>query len=286
MALKVHLVVIDPQNDFMGNDDGSPYAVQAGSAVQQASLPVPGAVSDMHRLAAMIDRVGSRLEDIHVTLDSHRVIDVANPGMWRDSNGNHPPPFTFITEADIDNGTWAPVDPGLRARLKKYVVELKATGNKDLCIWPEHCLIGSWGHNVQVDLAQALQRWERTYFANVDYVAKGTNVYTEHYGALQAEVPDPNDPSTQLNAGFLQILQDADIVGVAGEASSHCVLETVRQIAVNIGVEHVKKFQLIMDCMSPVIHPAVDFPKIARDFFAGMEQQGMTLTDSARFLGN
>lgn len=284
MPLKVHLVVIDPQNDFMGNDDGTPYSMQAGSTLQQASLPVPHAVSDMHRLAAVIDRVGSRLEDIHVTLDSHRVIDVSHPGMWRNSNGDHPGPFTFITEPDIDNGTWVPVDPGLRARMKKYVATLKANGNKDLCVWPEHCLIGSWGHNVQADLAAALQRWERTYFANVDYVVKGTNCYTEHYGALQAEVPDPNDPSTQLNASFLRILQDADIVGVAGEASSHCVLETVSQIATNIGVDHVKKFHLLTDCMSPVIHPAVDFPKIASDFFAKMEREGMTLTDSAHFL--
>ena len=34
----------------------------------------------------------------------------------------------------------------------------------------------------------------------------------EHYGALMAEVPDPNDPSTQLSGQFLSVLQDADLV--------------------------------------------------------------------------
>jgi nicotinamidase/pyrazinamidase len=286
MPLKVHLVLIDPQNDFMGNDDGSPYAVKLDNATQQASLPVQGAVSDMKRLANLIDRVGDRLDDIHVTLDSHHVIDVSHGGMWRNSNGDHPSPFTIITTADIDNGTWFPVDPDLRPRLRKYVQTLKDNGNYDLCIWPEHCLIGSWGHNVQPILADALQRWERDHFAVIDYVTKGTNCFTEHYGALQAEVPDPTDPKTMLNNDFLQVLQRADIIGIAGEASSHCVKETVNQIAINIGVDHVKKFHVITDCMSPVIHPAIDFPGIAKKFFDSMEQQGMTLTTSAKFLGN
>lgn len=287
MPLNVHLVIIDPQNDFMAEDDGSPYSVQAGGTTLQATLGVKGAVSDMRRLASTLDRIGRHLEDVHVTLDTHRVIDVAHPGMWRNSNGDHPKPLeTIITPADIANGTWAPADPDprLRATLRKYVQSLTDQGNYPLIIWPEHCLIGSWGHNVQPDLAAALQRWERSQFANVDYVVKGTNPYTEHYGALQAEVPDPTDPKTQLNTDFLKILQDADIVAVAGEASSHCVLETVKQIATNIGDEHVKKFHLLTDCMSPVIHPTIDFPTIANDFFNGMAQKGMVLTTSDKFL--
>lgn len=57
--LKVHLMIIDPQNDFMGEDDGSPYRVRTtnGTALA-ASLAVKGAVSDMTRLARMVDRIG------------------------------------------------------------------------------------------------------------------------------------------------------------------------------------------------------------------------------------
>ncbi len=282
MALKVHLVLIDCQNSFMGNDDGSPYTV----GNQIASLPVKGAISDLRRLSKMVDRVGGRLEDIHVTLDSHRVIDVSHPSMWRNVKGDSPSPFTMITPADMDNDIWYPRDPSLRPRMRRYLQTLYDQGSYPHMIWNEHCLIGSWGHNVQDTLAAALQRWERSQFANVDYVVKGTNPYTEHFGALMAEVPDPNDPSTQLNGDFLKILQDADIIGVAGEASSHCVLETVKQIATNIGVEHVKKFHVILDCMSPVaqVPGGPDFPAIAAAFFKDMESKGMILTTSERFL--
>jgi nicotinamidase/pyrazinamidase len=59
-----------------------------------------------------------------------------------------------------------------------------------------------------------------------------------------AEVPDPSDPGTALNTNVLQMLAEADIVGVMGEASSHCVRETVLQIANNIGQQHVTKVSL------------------------------------------
>lgn len=286
-ALKVHLVVIDPQNDFMGNVDGTPYSVKLESGKSlTATLPVKGAVSDMRRLAKLVDRLGPKLEDIHVTLDSHRVIDVAHAGMWRDENGKSPNPFTLITSNDIKSYIWTPRNPNLRQRMIDYALALESSGNYLLIIWPEHCLIGTWGHNVQADLAESLLRWERSQYANVDYVVKGTNPYTEHYGALMAEVPDSSDPGTQLNTGFLGVMQDADIIAFAGEASSHCVLTTLKQVVQNIGKEHLKKFHLLTDCMSPVA-PAPgtpDFPAIAEKFLKEMAAEGMTLTTSTEFL--
>lgn len=292
--LNAHLVIIDPQNDFMGEDGLDPngfpipYSVKVGNDEMKAALPVPGAVPDMKRLATMLDRVGDRIrrDGIHVTLDSHQVMHIANPGMWRDSNGNMPQPFTIITPDDIENGIWSPALPQDRQRVLDYVHKLADQGNYPLLIWPEHCIIGSWGHNVQPDLAAALSRWCRKRIANIDWVAKGTDAYTEHYGALMAEVPDPTQPRTQLNRRFLEILQVADIIGVAGEASSHCVRETVNQIATHIGDEHLKKFYLIEDCMSPVQAPGgvPDFPAITKQFFAQMEQRGMNVTNSTDFL--
>ena len=84
--MRVHLLIIDPQKDFMDDPD--------------SSLPVTGANADMKRLSAMIRRIGHKLEDIHVTLDSHHVIDVGHPGMWRDQNGNQYP-FTFTTTSMV-----------------------------------------------------------------------------------------------------------------------------------------------------------------------------------------
>ena len=285
--LKVHLMIIDPQNDFMGEDDGSPYRVRTtnGTALA-ASLAVKGAVSDMTRLARMVDRIGPRLEDIHVTLDSHRVIDVAHSGMWRDANGKPPAPFTLILHDDIANGIWNTRNPAHRERMLRYADTLETQGKYKLIIWPEHCLIGSWGHNVLAIAMRSFTQWERTQFANVEYITKGSNPFTEHYGALMAEVPDPDDPSTQLNTEFIKMLQDADIIAIAGEASSHCVRETMYQVANNIGDKHLKKFSLLTDCMSPV-SPAPgtpDFPLIAKEFLEDMRTRGMTLTTSDHFL--
>jgi nicotinamidase-related amidase len=240
----------------------------------------------MQRLATLVDRIGNKLDDIHVTLDSHRVIDVGHPGMWRDRDGALPNPFTMISVDDIENGIWLPRNPAFRDRLLAYARALESQGNYPLMVWPEHCLMGTPGHNVQADLMAALQRWERREFANVDYVVKGTNTFTEHYGALMAEVIDAEDPSTQLNTGFLDILARADMIAVAGEALSHCVKSTVTQIADNIGEEHVRKFYILTDCTSPVAQPpgGPDFPAIAADWLKEMEARGMTLTTSVEFL--
>jgi nicotinamidase/pyrazinamidase len=270
--LNIHLVIIDPQNDFCD--------------IPGATLPVTGANDDMIRLAKLVGRVGSKLADIHVTLDSHRLIDIAHPAWWMDENGNQPKPFTLIPAANIVSGILTPRNPAFRKRTIEYAKALESKPeNYQICVWPPHCLIGTWGHNVHTVLNEALQGWSDREYAMVDYVTKGSNPWTEHYGALMAEVPDPEDPGTTLNTGFLQTLAEADIVAVGGEASSHCVLKTVKQIAENIGEEHIKKFHLLTDCMSPVgAVPGADFPKIAEAFMREMKSKGMTLTTSTDFL--
>jgi nicotinamidase-related amidase len=273
------LLIIDPQNDFVGLDDGSPLA-------GRATLPVKGASSDLDRLAVMLRRTRSRLGDIVVTLDSHHPIDVAHPAMWRDRNNQPPKPFTLISAADVRAGVWLPRLPSLRDRMISYTEALEAAGKYQLIIWPEHCLVGTWGHSVYENLMAELLEWERAEFANVGWVTKGSNPYTEHYGGIMAEVPDPGDPTTQLNADVLTALQEADVVGIAGEASSHCVLATVNQVVANIGDDHLSKIHLITDCMSPV--PAApgtpDFPAIAAQFMRDMERRGLRLTTSGSFL--
>ena len=278
----VHLLVIDPQDDFMDSP---------GSA-----LPVPGANDDMRRLAKMIGRIGRKLDDIHVTLDSHRIIDIAHPAFWRDQNGNQPAPFTIITADDIRAGIWSPRNENARPgdlggkTIKQYALSyaesLAAGGLYPLMVWPPHCLIGTSGHNVQKDLQEALLQWEVDNFASVDYVTKGTNVWTEHYGALMAEVPMASDPNSGLNTNLLNILAEGDIIVVAGEALSHCVMATVNQIADNIGDEHIAKFHILTDCSSPVPQPpgGPDFPAIAQQWLKDMEKRGMTLTTSDNFL--
>jgi len=176
MGKRIELLIIDPQNDFCD---------------PKGSLYVEGANKDMERLAKFIDRVGEKLYDIHVTLDSHRLVDVAHPIFWADSQGNPPEPFTIITFDDVQKGKWKSRNPGYQVRSTDYVRKLEENGRYPLCIWPPHCLIGSWGHNVYPVLFEALLKWEEKNFANIDFVTKGSNPFTEHYSAVQADVPDP-----------------------------------------------------------------------------------------------
>jgi len=284
--LNVQLIIVDPQNDFMGNDDGSPLTeTLSNGTVRTASLSVKGGVSDMKRAAKLIGRIGSRLSDIHVTMDSHHTMHIAHPEMFVDENGKHPAPYTIITPDDFKAGIWRARNPAHRARVQKYLNDLYATGAIHM-IWPPHCRIGTWGHNVEANLEVALTKWERDFMGVVDYVTKGSSVWTEHFGGLMAEVQDPDDPSTQLNTGLIKTGQEADLTGFLGEASSHCVLKTVGQLADNIGDEHIKKMVLISDCMSPVPQPpgGPDFPAIAAQFLKDMQARGMTVMKADEFL--
>jgi nicotinamidase-related amidase len=264
--MRVELLVIDPQIDFCDPHKGALY--------------VGGAEKDIERLARMVRRIAPKLSDIHVTLDSHHYVDIAHPIFWIDSKGGHPNPFTIITAADVENGRWTTTQPGMYRRALEYVKSLETGGRYALCIWPYHCLIGSAGHAVMPELFAALQEWEQR-FAVVDYVTKGSNIYTEHYSAIQAEVPDPTDPSTQINTALIQTLMQADLIAIAGEAGSHCLANTVRDLANNFGgPAEIKKLVLLTDATSPV----TGFEPYQTDFVRDMTVRGMQLSTTTEFL--
>ena len=263
--MQVQLLIIDPQVDFCD---------------PLGALSVPGAEADMARLARMVRRLAPKLDSIHVTLDSHHLVDIAHPIFWQDSAGNHPAPFTILSAADVEARHWTTTQPGMYRRALAYVQALAAHGRYPLCIWPPHCLIGSAGHAVMPDLFAALAEWEGR-FAVVDYIPKGSSIWTEHYSAIQADVPDPADPSTQINMTLTQTLLKADMLAVAGEAGSHCVANTVRDLADGFGDDRlVSKITLLTDAVSPVS----GFESFQDDFLREMTARGMKLSTTTEFL--
>lgn len=284
-STRIHLLVIDPQNDFcdipetgLPVDPASPAAGR--SPLVRPALPVAGADADMKRLAAFIERAGKSLYDIHVTLDSHNPVDIAHPVWWVNQKDETPAPFTQISAADVRSGLWRARNPLAQAHSLKYVESLEANARYALVVWPEHCLIGSWGHNIHAAVKSSLDRWARNRLEVVDFVTKGSNPSTEHYSAVQAEVPDPKDPGTTLNWRLINTLQGADLVVIAGEALSHCVANTVRDIANNFGQDNVKKLVLLTDCASSVS----GFEMLGRDFIAETTARGMQTCVSTDFL--
>ena len=263
--MKIHALIIDPQVDFCDPTNGT--------------LFVPGADRDSVRLANLITRLKRKIDDIHVTLDSHHLLDVAHPLFWIDSNGNQPNPFTIISKDDVINGVWNTRNPGWRERAIEYVTALETNGRYPLCIWPVHCLISTPGSCVVPCVSNALLEWCGE-FAKIDFVTKGSNIFTEHYSALKADVPDPSDPSTQINTELLNVLQEADTILISGQALSHCVANTVTDIANNFGEENIKKFVLLEDTCSNV----PGFEGLGRDFVKDMKARGMRTTTSTDYL--
>lgn len=232
--MKNAFLIIDTQFDFCHPD---------------GSLFVPGAEQDVVRMATLIRQHASQIDYIVVTLDTHRVLDIAHPLFWYDASGNHPKPFTQITAADVDAGRWIPRFSAEKAQ--KYIHDLEADGQFMHFIWPEHCLIGSRGAALHDTLLDALKDWSRQ--RDLDYVAvqKGEYPLSEHFGIFQAQVPDPAVPETQLDTDLIADLNRFDTVYLMGEAKSHCVANSLKQI-LDFAPDLIPKLAVVTDCMSDV----------------------------------
>jgi len=270
MSRKFHLLAIDCQRDF---------------CLPNRKLSVPGADDDMDRAAQFITNNLKRIDDISCTLDSHYLMHIAHPMMWTNSSGQHPAPFTLITADDYKNGVWRMSVP-LRASdgtswAKYYLDQLEKNSRYVLCIWPPHCIIGSEGHAFHPDFEKAINEWQTTRIAVINAFTKGSDIRTEHYSAVKADVEIPDSPGTQLNMHLISLLQDPDThwIGIVGEALSHCVANTVRDIASNFGDDNIKKLVLFRDCCSSV----PGFEAQGEAFISEMTAKGMQITTTADF---
>ncbi|KUF97269.1 hypothetical protein AM587_10004648 [Phytophthora nicotianae] len=161
------------------------------------SLAIPTANEDAARIAAFITNHTSELSQIILTMDSHQRYHIAHGIFWMNDAGESPPPFTTITSKDIKKGVWRPRDSSLSDYVLTYTKALEATGKFSLTIWPEHCLIGSPGHNIVPNVLAAAMEWTKRTLKPIQYVMKGSNPFTEHYSVLKAEYELPYDPSTR-----------------------------------------------------------------------------------------
>ena len=271
-----HLLIIDPQNDFCDLPEEYCPADPRGGRIAPA-LPVAGAHADMQRLAALIDACLGSFGAITVTLDSHQHLDIAHPTFWQDASGGPVAPFTRIEAQDLDAGRFVPRNPRARERALRYLEALEASGRYSHMVWPIHCEIGTWGHAIHHDLRLACNRWEESNGSNVAKVGKGENPWTEHYSAMMAEVPDPQDPRTQLNTGLLESLRAADQVFIAGEAGSHCVKATTEHLVANWPDAELNRLVLIEDCISVV----AGFEAHYAAFLAAMRERGVRVMRAA-----
>ena len=266
--MRTDLLIIDPQKDFCDNP---------ATPGHSGSLFVAGADKSAKRLGELILQNLNRIHRIVMTLDSHYGYHVGNPLFWMDANGDSPDPFTIITHQDVKDGRWTARRPGHRLHALDYTAALEANGRYPLCIWPFHCIIGSDGYAITQPVFEAVDAWEKSHFTLAQRVTKGSNWKTEHYSALQADVPDTSDSTTLLNTGLIQSLQNADRVLLTGQALSHCVANTVRDIADNFGEENIKKLELIIDTTNNV----TGFENLGDQFVQDLTKRGMKTVNAA-----
>jgi nicotinamidase-related amidase len=258
---KTALLIIDAQYDFCN---------------PKGALFVPGAQEDIARLTRLIALEGDKLDGIFVTLDTHKVLDIAHPLFWEDQNGNTVAPFTLISSASVKSGKWVP------RYHKEYVTEyleiLEQQGEFKHFIWPEHCLIGSKGAALDDSLLESILAW--THRTGSDYIAvqKGIHPLSEHFGVFKAQVPVAGAAETELNTAFLAQLNEFDQILIAGEARSHCVATSIGQI-IRYAPELIPKVIVLSDCMSDV----TNWGHLADPIFEEAAGKGMVFSKSGSF---
>lgn len=289
MSKNIHLLVIDPQNSF-----AKKVPEDQQQTIHDGELCVKGAWEDMERVAAMIDRIGHLFDQITVTLDSHHQFHIAHPLWWKDGKGQRPKPFTTMREEKgtiiggmydasgtlHDVGEYMVSRPMYLKHTINYLRELAAKGRYSHMVWPNHCLIGTPGFLIVKPLRQALLKWENEQVSLVHKVTKGSTFWTEHFSAVQAEVPHPDCPETQRNPYFIDDIATADEIVLAGEASSHCVLSTLRDMADFADDSFIQKVVCLENAMSPV----EPFEQQATDFFDDMQKRGMQVSTTEKYL--
>lgn len=290
----VLLLLVDPQIDFI-HEDGA--------------LPVPGAVEDTRRTIEWLLRNATQVTHTAASLDTHLIWQIMTTNWWTNKRGENPSPFTAITLDDYRSKLWQPImkfynyeDPEDTRSAKLpwgqdndgkdiydwnewYLYVLGEQAKKPLVTWPDHCQLGTPGHAIDPALFEALMYHAALMGDQPQFKTKGSIPLTEHYSIMEPEVKVSDDALGGLDTDFLDMLSGFDLIYIAGQASSHCVLETINSIIRYFGPrapEVLKRLRILVDCMSPV----GSFEQVAEDALRNFERKhGLKLVKSTDPIG-
>jgi nicotinamidase-related amidase len=319
--VNVDLLCIDNQVDFSFPPPvGSLYVSgRSGTGAMDAQL----------LLAKWAYKYTDILRSVVCTMDTHFPYQIFFPlAHIETTTGKNVAPNTVVTAQDYKDGKYTP-SPAmaselgsdvnwLRKQFTYYCEQLEmpdpVTGQpkKSLYIWPYHCLLGTPGHAL-TGVVQAFRVYHSILKGafNLPQI-KGGSPLTENYSVFAPEVMTRFDgmpiPGVSRNVMLIYRLLSADMVVMAGLASSHCVLESVRDF-----IKHIKsgnaelmklisqdpkfagntpdnlldKVYLMKDCTAPVVIPGiVDFTDSADDAFKEFEAAGMHVVESTTPIQN
>ncbi|TDI93535.1 MAG: isochorismatase [Caldithrix sp.] len=255
-----------------------------------------GAVDDSRRLCEFIYRNLDVITEICPTLDTHQAMQIFHNIFLVNEKGEHPAPFTLISEEDIQQGTWkfnSAVGRALgidknygQEYLLHYAKQLQAGDKYALTIWPYHAMLGGIGHALVSSVEEAIFFHSVARLSQPDVQEKGSNPLTENYSVLNPEVLEDGKGKTiaKKNNTFLKKLMEFDAVIIAGQAKSHCVAWTIDDLLKEIRATDAKlteKIFLLEDCTSPVVIPGViDYTDDADAAFKRFADAGMRVVQS------
>lgn len=215
-------------------------------------LPVPNAVEDTCRTIEWLYRNVHNITHIAASLDTHMPFHIFFASWWKNAEGGHPAPYTVITAKEVYDGIWQPVTEVEWSRY--YVETLETVGKKQLMIWPFHCMEGTDGRALVPSLSEAIMYHSGARMDQPTYLPKGTIAHTEFYSVVEPEVKYPEHPEGGLNTKFLQIVSEFDLIYIAGQARSHCVLETMNSLMRHFASQPdiIRKIRFLDDCTSSI----------------------------------
>jgi nicotinamidase/pyrazinamidase len=206
------LLIIDPQNDFTD----LPYTDVDGIK-KEGLLSVPNSYKDYGRLIHLLNNIGDKINEIHVSLDTHTEKHIGHPKFWKQTDGSDIPNsmYALSINNDIITGTniltkhgnqesatieVVPKDDNtdLLQYVKDYVSwfddKTQNTHGQRPFIWFQHCIENTGGHKINPTLKSALD----SYANKVTYHIKGQNNLAEMYSLFKAERPVSDEDLTKL----------------------------------------------------------------------------------------
>lgn len=201
------LIIVDPQNSFC--DPTQP-------------MYVPGAEKDCEVIASMLHHYW---DEVIVSMDMHSMHSMYHDIFWS-KDKDHSVQFEGFGRVTKDN-FMVEFFPDNNDYVNKISKILERSGYID--IWPVHCVTGTYSASIENRIAEQLGFWSVRASKPIHYMFKGTNPFKENYSMFtnKRQIKKIN---YIFNSTCTHLLDDTLTIYVCGEAASHCVKETVKDI--------------------------------------------------------
>jgi nicotinamidase-related amidase len=279
--VRICMIAIDVQNTFC----------VPGFELYVGGRSGTGAIDDNRRLCEFIYRNLGRITQIVPTMDTHQAMHIFHGIFLVNEAGEHPGPYTLISEDDVATGRWRFNDAisrslGISAEygqrhLEYYTRRLRQSGKYELTVWPYHAMLGGIGHALVSAFDEAMFFHTMARHSQPDFHVKGRHPLTEHYSVIGPEVAfgPRGERLVERTDKVMRHLIENDIVVIAGQAKSHCVAWTIADLLDDVMVHDerlVRKVHLLEDCTSPVVVPdVIDYTEEADAAFQRFRSTGM-----------